>query len=112
VADDTPTFVDIRIQAELYKYLELIAQELQTDVGTLVGSLVFDGLAHNMLRNVVESYGRTLDGLVVDFLTHARETEAVDLVDDEDDEENDADAHTDADNHTDEDGTAAGDHAH
>ena len=112
MADDTPTFVDIRIQAELYKYLELIAQELQTDVGTLVGSLVFDGLAHNMLRNVVESYGRTLDDLVVDFLTQARETEAVDLVDDEDDKEHDADAHTDADNYADEGGATAGDHAH
>jgi hypothetical protein len=111
VADDTTTFVDIRIQADLHKYLELIAQELQTDVGTLVGSLVFDGLAHNMLRNVVESYGRTLDDLVVDFLTQARETELVDFGDDDDDPDDDADTDTDADNHA---GDANGDadHAH
>jgi hypothetical protein len=54
--------------------------------------LVFDGLAYNILRNLVEEHGLTLDEVVVRFLNSAVESDGKEVVfeengDDADDEE-------------------------
>jgi hypothetical protein len=73
-------FVDVRLQEDLYKYLEAISGEVGTDVSTLVSSLVFDGLAYNILRNLVEEHGLTLDEVVVRFLNSAAESDGKEVV--------------------------------
>jgi antitoxin component of RelBE/YafQ-DinJ toxin-antitoxin module len=77
-------FVEVRLQEDLHKYLEAIAGEVGTDVSTLVSSLVFDGLAYNILRNLVEEHGLTLDEVVVRFLNSAVEADGKEVVFDED----------------------------
>jgi hypothetical protein len=85
-------FVEVRLQEDLYKYLEAISNEVGTEVSTLVSSLVFDGLAYNILRNLVEEHGLTLDEVVVRFLNSAVESDGKEVVfeengDDADDDE-------------------------
>jgi hypothetical protein len=76
-------FVEVRLQEDLYKYLEAISNEVGTEVSTLVSSLVFDGLAYNILRNLVEEHGLTLDEVVVRFLNSAVESDGKEVVFDE-----------------------------
>jgi hypothetical protein len=73
-------FVEVRLQEDLYKYLEAISNEVGTEVSTLVSSLVFDGLAYNILRNLVEEHGLTLDEVVVRFLNSAVESDGKEVV--------------------------------
>jgi hypothetical protein len=80
-------FVEVRLQEDLYKYLEAISNEVGTEVSTLVSSLVFDGLAYNILRNLVEERGLTLDEVVVRFLNSAVESDGKEVVFDEDGDE-------------------------
>jgi hypothetical protein len=80
-------FVEVRLQEDLYKYLEAISNEVGTEVSTLVSSLVFDGLAYNILRNLVEEHGLTLDEVVVRFLNSAVESDGKEVVFDEDGDE-------------------------
>jgi len=80
-------FVEVRLQEDLYKSLEAIADEVGTDVSTLIGSLVFDGLAYNILRNLVEEHGLTLDEVVVRFLNNAVEPDGKEVVSDENGDE-------------------------
>jgi ribosomal protein L14 len=79
-------FVEVRLQEDLYKYLEAISNEVGTEVSTLVSSLVFDGLAYNILRNLVEEHGLTLDEVVVRFLNSAVESDGKEVVFDGEDE--------------------------
>jgi len=81
-------FVEVRLQEDLYKYLEAISNEVGTEVSTLVSSLVFDGLAYNILRNLVEEHGLTLDEVVVRFLNSAAESDGKEVVFDENGDEN------------------------
>jgi hypothetical protein len=80
-------FVEVRLQEDLYKYLEAISNEVGTEVSTLVSSLVFDGLAYNILRNLVEEHGLTLDEVVVRFLNSAVESDGKEVVFEEDGDE-------------------------
>jgi hypothetical protein len=80
-------FVEVRLQEDLYKYLEAISNEVGTEVSTLVSSLVFDGLAYNILRNLVEEHGLTLDEVVVRFLNSAVESDGKEVVFDEGEDE-------------------------
>jgi hypothetical protein len=80
-------FVEVRLQEDLYKYLEAISNEVGTEVSTLVSSLVFDGLAYNILRNLVEEHGLTLDEVVVRFLNSAVESDGKEVVFDENGDE-------------------------
>ena len=79
-------FVEVRLQEDLYKYLEAISNEVGTEVSTLVSSLLFDGLAYNILRNLVEEHGLTLDEVVVRFLNSAVEADGKEVVFDEGDD--------------------------
>ena len=64
-------FADISVHKDLKEYLEAVAKELNTEVHTLLTSLVFDGLAYNLLRSLVEERGMTLDEVVLRFLNNA-----------------------------------------
>lgn len=80
-------FVEVRLQEDLYKYLEAISNEVGTEVSTLVSSLLFDGLAYNILRNLVEEHGLTLDEVVVRFLNSTVEADGKEVVFDENGDE-------------------------